>query len=73
MKMKELREKSDIELDRLLVESRNKLRDMRFRVAAKQLSSVRSIREVRLTIAQALTLKKSRAAAKPAAAKAAKA
>jgi len=58
MKIKDLREKSEVELDRLLVECRNKLRDLRFRIAAKQLGNVREVRETRRTIAQILTLKK---------------
>jgi len=67
MKIKDLRDKSDVELERLLVDSRNKLRELRFRVAAKQLGNIREIREVRQTIAQVLTLKKAnKAAAKPA-------
>jgi len=70
MKIKELRDRSAVELDRLLTESRNKLRELRFRVTAKQLGNVREIRKVRQTIAQILTLKKARpAAAKPEAAK----
>ena len=67
MKIKDLREKSEVELDRLLVDSRNKLRDLRFRIAAKQLGNVREVREIRRTIAQVLTLKKAnKAKAKPA-------
>jgi len=67
MKIKDLREKSDVELERLLVESRNKLRELRFRIAAKQLGNIREVRETRRTIAQVLTLKKAKqAAAKPA-------
>ncbi len=63
MKIKDLREKSEVELDRLLVDSRNKLRDLRFRIAAKQLGNVREVREIRRTIAQVLTLKKANKAA----------
>ncbi len=67
MKIKDLREKSEVELDRLLVDSRNKLRDLRFRIAAKQLGNIREVRELRRTVAQVLTLKKAnKAAAKPA-------
>ncbi len=63
MKIKDLREKSEVELDRLLVDSRNKLRDLRFRIAAKQLGNIREVREIRRTIAQVLTLKKANKAA----------
>ncbi len=57
MKMKELREKSEKELDRLLAEFRDKVRDMRFKIAARQLSDVRDVREARKVIARILTLK----------------
>ncbi len=60
MKISELREKTDLELDRMLADSRNKVRDLRFRVTARQLSDVREIREARKAIAQILTLKRSR-------------
>ena len=67
MKIKDLREKSEVELERLLADSRNKLRELRFRIAAKQLGDVREVRQVRRTIAQILTLKKAnQAPAKPA-------
>ena len=57
MKMKELREKSATELDRLLVELRNKVREYRFKVAARQLTDVRDIRQAKKTIAQIMTFK----------------
>lgn len=60
MKISELREKTDIELDRMLAEYRNKVRDLRFKVAARQLTDVREIRETRKAIAQILTLRRSR-------------
>jgi len=60
MKIAELREKQDNELDRMLAESRDKVRNLRFKVAARQLADVREIREARKTIAQVLTVKRSR-------------
>ena len=60
MKISEVREKSDVELDRLLAETRDKVRDMRFKVAARQLPDVRAIRVARQDIAQILTVKRSR-------------
>lgn len=63
MKIKELRDKTDVELDRLLSETRNKVRDMRFKVAARQQTDVREIREARKVVAQILTIKRSRKAA----------
>lgn len=60
MKLTELREKTDVELDRLLAENRDKVRDLRFKVAARQLSDVRDIREARKLVARILTVKRSR-------------
>ncbi len=59
MKIRELREKSETELDRMLAENRNKIRDLRFKVAARQLNDVREIREARKAVAQILTVKRS--------------
>lgn len=60
MKIAELKEKTDVELDRLLAENRDKVRDLRFKVAARQLSDVRDIREARKLVARILTEKRSR-------------
>lgn len=60
MKITELREKTDVELDRLLADARDKVRDLRFKVAARQLSDVRDIRETRKIVARILTEKRSR-------------
>ncbi len=60
MEIKELREKTDVELDRLLADLRNKTREHRFRIAAKQLTDVRDVRDVKKTIARILTLKRQR-------------
>ena len=56
MKTKELREKTDAELSRLLAESRGMLRDFRFKEASRQLKDVRDIRERKRMVAQILTL-----------------
>ena len=56
MEYKDLKKKSESELNRALAEQRDKLRDLRFKDANKQLKDVREIRKVRLTIAQCLTL-----------------
>ena len=56
MKFKELKQRSAEELTRLLVSSREKLRDLRFRVASKQLKDVREIRETKKMIAEILTI-----------------
>jgi ribosomal protein L29 len=57
MDIKELREKTAVELERLLAQARNRMRELRFKVAAKQLTDVREIRETRKLIAQIMTLK----------------
>lgn len=56
MEFKDLKKKSESDLHKLLNESREKLRDLRFKDASKQLKNVREIRQVRQTIAQILTL-----------------
>ncbi|NTU98612.1 50S ribosomal protein L29 [Candidatus Falkowbacteria bacterium] len=56
MELKELKTMSESELHRLLATSREKLRELRFKEASRQLKDVREIREVRTTIAQILTL-----------------
>ncbi len=53
---KELREKTEAELHRMLAESRDTARVLRFRIAAKQASNVRELRRERKTIARILTL-----------------
>lgn len=63
MKTSELREKNDQELDRMLAELRDKVRELRFRIAARQQSDVREVRETRQAIARILTLKRSRKSA----------
>jgi ribosomal protein L29 len=63
MKMTELKEKTDRELDRMLAELRDKVRDMRFKIAARQQSDVREVREAKKDIARILTLRKAKAAA----------
>jgi len=56
MEFKELKTKDEKELQKILAQSREKLRDLRFKDANKQLKSVREIRVVRELIARALTL-----------------
>jgi len=56
MEIKELRMKNEKELDLLLRSSREKLRDLRFKAANKQLKDVREIREVKTQIAVILTI-----------------
>jgi large subunit ribosomal protein L29 len=56
MELKELKTKSEAELHRLLAESREQVRELRFKDASRQLKDVREIREVKKLIAQILTL-----------------
>ncbi|MFA5075809.1 MAG: 50S ribosomal protein L29 [Patescibacteria group bacterium] len=55
MKMKEIKEKNLVELQKLLAASREKLRDLRFKVANKQLKDVREVRTIKQGIARVLT------------------
>ena len=65
MKVKELREKSDAELQKLLKSTREHLREVRFKVASEQLKNVREIRVDRKTVAKILTVEKERSNKKP--------
>jgi len=56
MEFKELKAKTEKELKQILNESREKLRDLRFKDANKQLKNVREIRVIKKTIAKVLTL-----------------
>jgi ribosomal protein L29 len=56
MDYRELKKKSVKDLHKILAEERNKLRELRFKDANKQLKDVREIRKIRTTIAQVLTL-----------------
>lgn len=56
MELKELKLKTEKELTQILNEFRDKLRDLRFKDANKQLKNIREIREIKKTIARVLTL-----------------
>jgi ribosomal protein L29 len=58
MEYKELKKKQVSDLHKLLNESREKLRDLRFKDANKQLKDVRELRMTRRMIAQIHTLLK---------------
>jgi large subunit ribosomal protein L29 len=60
MKIKELREKSDLELDKSLVDLQSRLQDCRFAIAGRRFKRVREMLDIRKTIARILTLKKER-------------
>ena len=56
MEFKELKQKPVGELKKILSENLEKLRDLRFKVAAKQLKNIREIRVVKKLNARILTL-----------------
>lgn len=56
MKYQELKNKSESELKALLTETREKLRDLNFKVRSNQLKNVREVRGVKKLIAQILYL-----------------
>jgi len=56
MKIKELREKTENELKNLLKEDREKLRQMKFSLAANQLKNSREIGKTKKEIARIMTL-----------------
>jgi ribosomal protein L29 len=56
MEIKELTSKTPAELHRLLAQSREKLRELRFKDSNHQLKNIREIREVRATVSRILTV-----------------
>jgi len=58
MDYKEFKKKPVKDLQKLLAENREKLRDLRFRVSQKQVKNIREIRVVKKNIAQILMLLK---------------
>ena len=52
----EIKNKSKKDLQEMLVEKQDKLRELRFQTNESQLKNVRSIRKVRKEVAQILTL-----------------
>lgn len=62
MKIEELRTKQLSELNKLLNDSRDRLRDLRFRISQKQVKNIREIRVVKRTIAKIMMLIKDKQA-----------
>ncbi|MFA6553222.1 MAG: 50S ribosomal protein L29 [Patescibacteria group bacterium] len=58
MEIKELRQKSEDELKKLLKVQQEQLRELRFKVSTKQHKDVRELREARHLIARLLTILK---------------
>lgn len=56
MKIHELREKSIAELQKLLAENREKLRQLRFDLAAGKVKNIRLLKSTKRDIARILTL-----------------
>lgn len=56
MKIKELREKDKKELEEFLIENREKLRDLRFKVVSRQFKNIKEIGKIKKLIAQILTI-----------------
>jgi len=60
MEIKELRQKNDEELNKMLIENREKLRELRFKVLTNQHKAVRDVREYKTLIARIQTIQKER-------------
>ena len=55
MKINELRQKSKSELQKILLDDREKLRQLRFDLAAGKVKNVREVRKIKKDIARILT------------------
>ncbi len=55
MSFKDLNKKSEVELQKMLAEERQKLYELRLKVSVNQLKEVRQVRDTRKRIAQILT------------------
>ncbi len=64
MKLKELKQKTDKELQDLLWENREKLGKLKFDLSSKKIKNVKHFRELRKEIARIITLLKQRAKVK---------
>jgi len=60
MKLEELRKKTKEEAGKILQDDREKLRQLRFDLAAGKVKNVREIRKIKKEIAQTLTLLKTK-------------
>jgi len=58
MKTKELQQKSKSELQKILSDDREKLRQLRFDLAAGKVKNVREVRKIKKDIARILTILK---------------
>jgi ribosomal protein L29 len=62
MDMKEIKEKSEAEISRLVAQERDRIRDLRFKDSAGQLKKVRDLRAAKKTVARLLTERHGRSA-----------
>lgn len=58
MKYSELRQKSELELKKLLEDNREKLRLLRFNLASSKIKNIREIRTLKRSIAKIFTILK---------------
>lgn len=58
MKIKDLREKTEKDLNKMLAAEKERVRDLRFKVSQRQLKNLREAREAKKVIARILTIKK---------------
>jgi len=58
MKLKELKQKTNKELNEILVEDRYKLGELKYELSSKKLKNVMEIRQLRRKIARIITLLK---------------
>lgn len=56
MEFKDLKKKEKKELHKILAETRDRIRELRFKDANKQLKNIREIRESKKTVAKIMTL-----------------
>jgi ribosomal protein L29 len=58
--LKELKQKEDLELTRLLKANREKARELRFSINANQLKDIKSLNKVKKLIARIMTIQKAK-------------
>ncbi len=58
MKVEEIRKKTNKELHKLLAEQRNELREVRFKVASRQVKDYKKVDKIKKGISQILTIMK---------------
>lgn len=64
MKIQDVRKKSEQDLKKLLAETRENVRHLRFKIASKELKNPQALRQAKKDIARMLTVLKERSYAK---------